>query len=221
MAALAGYNADISIAGGAGTGTPFTNEATTAVVALTIYQITNTAKRLLDPTVAVTVQKSTNGTDWTTITTGFHIAYAGGVIRFPAAQASNTTIRVSGSYLAASALGQSKEWSISGARDTTDSTIFTAQANGGSATKWKKCIASLGDVSISVSRWFLDAYFLPTISDPATFYHLKLYTDYANTKHIDALVRLSGDSIKNAINATVEQSLTFKATGLINTLQMV
>ena len=216
MSAIAGYAADLLIAGVAGSGSAFTHEATTAVIALTEYQITSTTKRYWDPTVALTVETSTNGVDWTAVTSGFQVAYAGGVILFPVAQPSSTQVRVSGAYLTASALGQSKEWDLSVSMDTPDSTVFTA---GTSLSAWKTCVAALKDASVTVSRYQLDGYFVPSVADKGTFYVLVLYTDYANGKHVDCLARMTADSIKTAVSGVIEESLTFKTTGMINTIQ--
>ena len=216
MSAIAGYAADLLIAGVAGSGSAFTHEATTAVIALTEYQITGTTKRYWDPTVALVVETSTYGTNWTAITSGFQAAYAGGVIRFPIAQPSGTQVRVSGAYLTASVLGQSKEWDLAVSMDTPDTTVFTA---GTSLSAWKTCVAALKDATVTVARYQLDGYFLPTVVNPATFYILVLYTDYANGKHVDCLSRMTADSIKTAVAAVIEESLTFKTTGMINTIQ--
>src|ERR1041385_1567427 len=99
MAAIAGYKADLSIA--SGVGTTFSNEAT-STADLTTYQITDVTKRYWDLTTALTVQTSPDGVTWTTVTNGFQVGYAGGLIIFPAAQAVGTQVRVSGKYLAIS-----------------------------------------------------------------------------------------------------------------------
>ena len=216
MSQLAGYNADLFIAGVAGSGSAFTHEATTAVIALTEYQITSTSKRYWDPTVALVVETSPDGTNWTAVTSGFQVAYAGGVIRFPVAQGAGTQVRVSGAYLTASVLGQSKEWDLALLLDTPDTTVFTA---GTTLSAWKTCVAALKDATVTVARYQLDGYFIPTVADHGTFYILVLYTDYANGKHIDCLARMTADAIKNAVAGVIEESLTFKTTGMINTIQ--
>ena len=223
MSALPGYQADIAIAGGAGTGTSFSSEATTPNASRTTYQITSTAKRYWDPTVTLTVETSPDNSNWTTITSGFQVAYAGGVIQFPLAQAVGTYIRVSGHYLAISALAQCKDWSFSATMDALDTTVFTAQAGSGTPVTAKTCIAGPHDATVTVSRYYLDSYFLPLIADPATFFVLVLYTIYsttnANAKRIECIARMTGDSIKAAVSGVVEQGLTFKVTGLVNSIQ--
>ena len=217
MSAIAGYAADLLIAGVAGSGSAFTHEATTAVTALTVYQITSTTKRYWDPTVALVVETSVDaGVTWSAITSGFQVAYAGGVIRFPVAQAAGTQVRVSGAYLTASVLGQCKEWDLAVSLDTPDTTVFTA---GTSLSAWKSCVAALKDATVTVARYQLDGYFLPSVADKGTFYILVLYTDYANAKHIDCMARLTADGIKTAVAGVIEESLSFKTSGMINTIQ--
>ena len=53
MGATAGYNASIAVGG---TATSFSEEATAKVTADTVYRITDTSKRLLDPRETVTVE---------------------------------------------------------------------------------------------------------------------------------------------------------------------
>ena len=224
MAATAGYKAGISIAADAA-GTTFSQEATTANTARTMYQITSTTKRYWSPATALVIETSPDNSNWTAITSGFQVAYAGGVIVFPSAQAVGTYVRVSGKYLAISALGGSKEWTYSGTMDTIDTTEYTAQSGGGTPSKAKRHIPTLPSATVSLSRWWMDDYFLPTIADPKAYFIVTLYVVYstmeANAKRIECLCVPTSRAVKCMLAGAIEESLAFVVTGIENTLQLV
>ena len=85
--------------------TAFTTEATTSNATYTRYSITNSAKRFWDDAVSVTVKK--NGT---TITTGFTIEYAGGVVVFTTPNLNTDVITVSGSRIVAMSFCEPRSW---------------------------------------------------------------------------------------------------------------
>lgn len=95
-----------------GTSTAFTNEATTELTANTVFQITNTAKQVCDPTVEPTVEVDDGGGydvadsdtyDWDSLS---------GTVTFHSALGASDTVRISGSYLPMLEVAEAKSYSI-------------------------------------------------------------------------------------------------------------
>jgi hypothetical protein len=110
-----------------GTSTAFTNEACTKVTANTVYQITDTTKRVLDPTVALTVQVDPDGggaSPYATVgATTYTVDYLFGTITFASDQGASATVRVSaGNYIPTVTVAKVKEISYNATRDQGDST---------------------------------------------------------------------------------------------------
>lgn len=119
------------------TGTAFggagSEEAMTDVgAALTVYQITNTVKRLLNPlaTTPIAFQKSTDAfsADIDDVAASeYTINYLTGTITFLVAQAASTTVRVkasTGEYLTLANVGQAKSFTLTMQANNLDSTVF-------------------------------------------------------------------------------------------------
>ena len=122
--ATAAYNCTFSV-----TSLPsvsFTNEALTDSGDHTTYTITNSAKRYLDKSIAVVVQRSTDsGATWNTITTGFTLYYVNARITFTSAQNATYLFRfASGSYYPYAQFGDAASAEFAAKVDMQDTTVF-------------------------------------------------------------------------------------------------
>ena len=117
--AIAGYTATVKATGAA---TAMTGEAVTLVTGTT-YQITNTARRIMDPDTAVVVYDDatplTVGTDYT-------VNYLFGIITLTGAPSG--TVTVDGGYLAAYDVGELRGVSVTCTRDLADVSVHGTQA---------------------------------------------------------------------------------------------
>lgn len=137
--------AHTSVVRAQGTSTAFTNEPTTKLTANTVYQVTDSAKRLLDPAVALTVEVDADGAGGggyaTASPSTYSVDYLFGRITFAADQGASALVRVSGSYLPTLDLVGVTEASYSAVRDVLDDTTI----DNSSGVRTKKL--GLGDVS--------------------------------------------------------------------------
>ncbi len=112
MAATAGFNTALKVGG---TSTAFTGEATTNTTGDS-YQITNTAKRVLDPTVAITVY------DGVTPVVPTVIDWLFGVVTLPAPPVGAVTI--DGSYIPLLTVAQGQAATTDTSVDALDASVF-------------------------------------------------------------------------------------------------
>jgi hypothetical protein len=131
-----------------GPSTAITDEPTTKVTANTVYQITNTAKRILDPSVAVVVKVDADGAGGgpaVVATLGtYTIDYLYGNITFASDQGSAATVTVTGAYLSPVDLVGATEFSLSLVRALVDSSVFGTAG-------YRLRVATLSDFSGSVT----------------------------------------------------------------------
>lgn len=112
----AGYNSTVKITG---TPTAMVAEATTELVADTVFQVTNAARRILDPDAALTVLKNA-----VPVVSGFSIDYLFGKVTFSPALAPADVVTLTGNFLPTLDIIESKMFSISMSRDLGDTTVF-------------------------------------------------------------------------------------------------
>lgn len=137
--AIAGFSAKAKLTG---TSTAFTNEACTEVTANTVYRITNAAKRIVDPTVAITVQTDpiADGTWGTIAAADYTFDYLFGTVTFSADQGGPALVRVSaGNYLPILAVAEVRSFEFSASRTVLET---TTQDTTGAKTK----LLGLGDI---------------------------------------------------------------------------
>lgn len=197
MGALAGKKASIRVCDGMSTA--LTNEPTTADVNREVYQITDSGKRWLDPSVPVTVK--VNGT--TANPGSYSVAYAGGKVRFHEPQAAGATVTVTGQYFTSSSeIGQGKSWEISLDVDTEDVSVF--------GDTFKKFQALQNGGTVSLDRFAIDTFFLDLLGNPMI---LLLYVSENAVPRFECVGRLTSDSIKAATNGLIEESVEFQIDG--------
>jgi hypothetical protein len=202
--AYAGKKALVKVSGNP---VAFTNEATTANADLTVYQITDTTKRVWDRTAPITVERSTDdGATWVTLdpeTDGYKLSRLDGSVVFDAAQAAGTLIRVSGDYLPMSTAAECYEWSSNITGGTIDVTKFQAE--------WSEKIQGLKSAEGSLSRWWdIDTYFTDALisGNPIV---IELYAqDDLEPDKIWAI--LTSDEMSAAVDGAVEDAVSFEST---------
>lgn len=121
MAQTPGYLASIAIGGAS---TAYSNEATTKVTANTVYQITDSAKRVLDPSAAPTVEVDllANGV-WSAA--GAHsVDYYSGTITFDSDLGATPLVRLSGNYIPVLTVATARGLTYSIERDMLDCTVL-------------------------------------------------------------------------------------------------
>lgn len=133
-----------------GTPTAMVAEATTELVADTVFQITNAAKRIIDPDAALTVK--VNG-----IATGlaFTVNYLFGKITFAAPLGGADVVTLDGNYLPTLEVIECFEASASMSRDVAESTAFKGTGST-DPSKQKKALLKDASGSISHMRALLD-----------------------------------------------------------------
>ncbi len=114
MAATAGHLATISVTGAS---TTMTAEATSNTAGFS-YQITNTAKRIVDPAVAIVI-KHNSGVTWPT---NFTFDYLNGIVTLDGAPTGAVTI--DGAYLPARQIAQAYELDVSLAANLAESSLL-------------------------------------------------------------------------------------------------
>lgn len=139
-----------------GTSTAMTNEACTKVTSNTVYQITDSTKRVLDPAVALVVQVDADGVGAgayvTASATTYTVDYLYGKITFLSDQGSSATVRISsGSYLPMVTIAKVSEVSLSLSREAPEQTSFDSAG-------YRERFGTLLDVSGSMSSFELEGY---------------------------------------------------------------
>ena len=124
---FAGYNSDFYKTG---TATAMTDEACTLLSGKT-YQITSTAKQILDRTTALVVKDG--GVDQTAEVES--VDHLFGKVTFVSTYTVTGAVTVSGNYLPTASVGSAREFSLTMTAEEVPTTDFaTAQANGGFST---------------------------------------------------------------------------------------
>lgn len=200
----AGYNSSVK---GTGTPTAMVAEATTELVADTVFQITASARRILDPDAALTVLVNA-----APVASGFTVDYLFGKVTFSPALAPGDVVTLTGNYLPAFEVLEGREASVSMKRDIGDVTIFHA------TDKHRKKLALLLDASgtIGILRAFLD---LLEGGNPASQLFAILtdgtrkvieYAPGGQSKVFRAWVRFETEDVEAAVDALVTGSLSWQ-----------
>src|SRR5690606_32176932 len=151
--ALKGRRAQVLVAGAP---VSFTDEATTANGARTIYQVTNASRRLWTVSGAITVQRSTDGgTNWSTVPASqYTLDRLFGRVIFHAAQAMGTQVRVSGEYHPLTPAAAARSFSYALTATLQERAAFDDPDD------FQRRRQTMLDVSGTIGRWYeLDPYF--------------------------------------------------------------
>jgi len=208
MSAVSGYRGNVYI-----TATPsvsFTNMAMTDSGDHQHYTTPSGTytQRYWDNTQPLTVQTSATGSGgWATVT-NYTAQYVGGALVFSVPN-TNTFVRVSGNYFTYSALGDGHSWDLSMDSDIYDASTFT--------NAWKIQIPGQLKASGSFAKFYNDGSFLSLMSAGALMVFI-LFTDALsgpapqNGPRYEAYGYIKQDQLKQAVNATVDESLSFEIT---------
>lgn len=178
----------------------FTTEAMNGNAAYTRYSIASLAKRFWDDTVAITVKK--NGA---TITTGFTIEYAGGVIVFTTPLIGTDVITVSGKYFTIVQCATIFNWKLDINQDLKDVTTFAS--NG-----WKEQIPTIKGWNASAEGYWADGNFAGLLGINII---ISLFVDSVSNKRYEGYLYLKKNSITEAVDDVVKESVDIEGDGAI------
>lgn len=123
MGASAGHLGQVKI-GDLDESTAYSNEATTKTVANTVYQITDSTKRVADPLVTPTIEvDATGGGSWAPAV-GATLNPFTGEVTFDSDQGASALVRVSGASVPVEVMANVREASISGGLAQSDSSVM-------------------------------------------------------------------------------------------------
>jgi len=195
---LQGYNVEVL---DAVTGTTMTAEATTTADN-TNYQITNTAKRIMDINTPLVVKDSG------VITVENHIVnYLTGTVSFDTADAGRV-ITLDGAYLTPSAIATANSYTFAGTADALDNTPFNVS--------FKTFQAGLRSGTINLGRFHVsDDLFIDALLD-GNMKIIKIIFD--STHSILAYGVLTSDSIDSSVSALINESVSYQITNNIGVL---
>lgn len=204
MATYAGHEGAVFASTGAAVA--FTDEATTANVARTRYQITNAVKRFITRTSAVIVETSPDGSVWTEANEeDYTLSRIGGVVEFDSAQAVGTQVRVSGDYLPMAELGQCTSWELEVSRDVQS---YVVLRDGG----YRRKKPTIGDSKGTISRLWMDEAVFDMV-DAGTEIVLVLYVDYDANEAYGVYAYYGNIKIGNPGDGLVTEDVSFEGTG--------
>jgi predicted secreted protein len=185
-----------------GASTLMTAEPTTKNGIWTIYAITNQAHRYIDDSVVCTVLKNA-----VVQSTGFTIQYAGGNIVFNPPLISTDVVTVTANYFTIAQCLSVFGWKMDISMDLKDVTTF--QSNG-----WKEQIAGIGSWSASADGYWLDGHFSALVNSGVKMI-MAFYVDDISLKRYEGYVFIKKDSIDEAVDGVVKESIDLEGTGQI------
>lgn len=178
----------------------FTNEATTANTARTRYTITDTAKRYWSKGTAVVVKVG-----GTTVTTGYTLEYAGGVVVFNVAQAVGAVVTVTGAYVVLAQAGGFFGWSVEPTMDMQEKTTF--QSNG-----WKEFEPTIKGFTGSAEAYWGDEQFFDALGTEVI---VALYLNESTGLRYEGYAVISSDGISTAVDELIQETVDFTGDGPI------
>lgn len=137
-----------------GPSTAASQMATTKIVANTVYQITDAARRILDPNVAVVVEVDADGAGAGGFATAaadtYTVDYMVGKITFNADQGVDAVVVVTANYLSPVAIGEAKSAEITLEQQVEDASTFPESADGyrRKKTTLKSCSGSITSLKV-------------------------------------------------------------------------
>jgi hypothetical protein len=197
MAVLAGRNADIYIASVSGTG--MTGEATTSLGS-GVYQITDAAKRAINPNTTFTVLDGVA----TVPTSRYQVAYGTGKVYFQDYTPAGT-ITVTGEYLTLAQAAQGFEWTLD-----VQPMLEETQTFGDS---WKERTCVMRDATCSFQRFYEDEYFF---TNGDKYFVIACYLNVSGADRYVFGAMLSSQGTTSGVNETVKQNVQFSAHGVVD-----
>lgn len=174
----------------------FTGEAFTTVSANTVYQITNTAKRVWDRSTTITVKKDAV----TQAATLYTLNRLTGTITFMADIGGGHTITADGNYLPITQVAQGKAYT------------YHIRASNLNVTKFGDTfvnrIQGCKDVSGSVNLWGIDTYYRDALiaGNPVV---VEFWTDTTSVYDLRVWALLNKEQVQTAITSAVDVAVSF------------
>jgi hypothetical protein len=196
MAKLTGKKAQVKVSGSALT---LTAEPTTDAGAHLVYQITSTAKRVLDPTATITVYE-----DGVSSAAAHTVNRLNGTVTFTVARGTAVVVTVSGSYLPLTTAINCTDWTLNLSAQSADVSDF------GSAG-WVERLAISKDATGSVKSWrdTVDRTW-ETALIAGTPVVISLYTNSANNPDFLVWATLNKQQVQAALKSAQTQSIDFE-----------
>lgn len=179
-----------------GTSTAMTAEATTNTGDNKTYQITATAKRVIDPTATITVKVG-----GITTAESYTLNRLVGKITFALVDAGRAAVTVDGNYLPMSNAAQAKEYSWTLEAENAEDTEFQ--------DVWKTRVQALLNFSGSLGKWYVDGYFIDALRND-DIKMLEIYADNSVNPDVRAWVRLTSAVGSASVDGLVEKSIDFE-----------
>lgn len=178
----------------------FTNEATTANAARTRYTITDTAKRYWSKGTAVVVKVG-----GTTVTTGYTLEYAGGVVVFDVAQQVGAVVTVTGAYVVLAQAGGFFGWSVEPTMEMAEKTTFQSAG-------WKEFEPTIKGFTGSAEAYWGDEQFFDALGTEVI---VALYLNESTGLRYEGYAVISSDGISTAVDELVQETVEFTGDGPI------
>lgn len=206
--ATAAYNASIAITGTSTALTAAPGEPMTDVSggAKTVWQITNAAKRIVDPATAIVIYDDNTGAPWAGT---FTIDYFFGTVTLNVAAA--TTIKIQGNYLPRSVITNAYEYNISMTRGLAETSVFST----GHTLRTR----ALSDISGSISCYdnTSTSYSGMTLKDVFDSATAKVLEVDMGTTVLRAFVLMESSELSSAVDGVQTLSSNFQASGVVAT----
>lgn len=194
MAGISGKRAQVKVSG---SGLSFTAEATTKVTANTVYQITDTAKRVWDRSATITVYKDAVAQAATLYT----LNRLTGTVTFLADIGAAPAITVTGTYLPLSVAAEAKSYTYGIQKAALDDTAF--------GDTYETKLHGLKSASGRVGRWHTtDTYFSDALVAGAPVV-IEFWSNSAGTFDVKMWAMLDSDSMSVALRGVNEEDVSF------------
>ena len=185
---------------GRSTSTTMTAEATTSSAG-NIYQVTDTAKRILDPSVEPTLNAtSSTYIDKTWMNRGWD--YFTGRVKLTGATAPTIT----GSYLTITALGSVISWTLDAQKNTVETTAI--------GDSWKRYTAVEMGATVTLNRYYIDTQYWTEVNNNRKV-SLELYEDTTTTAGYWIMGIITNETLNFATGQVDNESITVAVDGPI------
>lgn len=195
--ATVGYKSRVKVSG---TAVNITAEATTDAGDHKSYQVTNTARRVLSPTAAITVKS-----DGTTVSSGYTLDRLTGTVTFAVARGAAEAITIDGAYLPVSDVALARSYSYELSAGMLDASTFVDSADG-----WMRKAQGQLDVSGSIGNLHdaADSLFRDALRS-GSLVVLSFYPDASSTPSLIVWARFEKVTDDSAMDALVSESVDF------------
>lgn len=198
MPGIAGKRALVKITGAA---VAMVDQVCTSLGDNQNYRITDAAKRILDPTAAITVKVNGGAVAAST----YSVNRLNGVITFTTVLV-RTTVAISTSYLTATAVGGAKSYSWNLALSLVDDTDYDSANTDSGFTRW---LAGLWNVNGSIgNRWRAETALFTAVQN-ATPVVLEFYPDRTSNPELIVRALLNKNDLSAVHDGAIDGSVEF------------